>query len=149
MANISPPLPPIGLSKNKCVVTIPEPRLVLRPNTLGCVGPCIREFAQWIVSHECRDISMIEDADEATEHLLSLLSVHYDKYFPEKRQRMSDDNKPWMTTRILRLMDQRRKAYDCGRMVQWRELYFKIKIEVKKAKKKESQIDRTKSNELK
>ena len=94
----------------------------------------IREFGQRIVSHEWSGIWMIEDLDEATGNLKSLLSVQYDKCFPEKKERMSDDNKPWMTTRFLKLMDQRRRAYDCGRMVQWRELYFKIKVEVKKAK---------------
>ena len=56
---------------------------------------------------------MIEDADEATGNLLSLLSVQYDKCFPVKSQRMSNDNKSWMTTRILKLMDQRRRTYDC------------------------------------
>lgn len=93
---------------------------------------------------------MIEDADEATENLLSLLSVQYEKCFPEKRQRMRNDNKPWMTTRILKLMDQRRKAYDCGRMVEWRELYFKTKVEVKKAKKETARsIERNQMNSSK
>ena len=63
---------------------------------------------------------------------------------------MSDDNKPWLTTRILKLMDQRRKACDCGRMVQWRELYFRIKVEVKKAKKESARaIERNQMNSSK
>ena len=44
---------------------------------------------------------MIEDVDEATEHLLCLFSVRYEKCFPEKRQQMRNDNKLWMTTQIL------------------------------------------------
>ena len=53
---------------------------------------------------------------------------------------MSDGNKPWMTTRILELLDQKRKDYNCGRMVQWRKQYFKIKVEMKKVKKESDRL---------
>ena len=44
-------------------------------------------------------------------------------------------------------MEQSRKAYDCGRMVQWKELYLEIKVEVKIAKKESARsIERNQMN---
>ena len=95
-------------------------------------------------------ILMNEDADEAAEMFTQLLREQYERCFIEKSQRMHNDNKPWMTTRILKLMDQRRKAYDNGRMVQWRELYFRVKEEVKKAKSETAKsIERNQLNSRK
>ena len=81
--------PPKGLSKHKCVVTIPDSRpdplaqhtRIFRPFR----DSSIRKFGQWIVSHEWSDISMIEDVDETTGKLLNLLSVQFDKCFSRKK----------------------------------------------------------------
>ena len=93
---------------------------------------------------------MNEDADEAAGMFIRLLMYQYERCFPEKRQRMRNDNKPWMTARILNLMDRRRKAYDNGRIIQWRELYFKVKDEVKKMKSETAKsIERNQLNSRK
>ena len=130
--------PPIGLSKHKCVATSPDPRPGPPPHHTRIFRPLrdssVRDFGQWIVPYEWREILMSQDTDEATECFIGLLGDRYERNFPEKRQRMREDNKPWITARILKLMDQRRKAYDRGQMVLWRELYFRTKEEVKKAK---------------
>ena len=47
---------------------------------------------------------------------------------------MRTENKPWITARILKLMDDRRRAWDRGQMDQWRHLYYKVKREIKQAK---------------
>ncbi|XP_063611106.1 uncharacterized protein LOC134784854 [Penaeus indicus] len=100
--------PPIGLSRHLCV---------------------------WITHEEWRDVLATSDADEAADTMERVLLERYEACFPERRQRMRKENKPWITARILRLMDARRRAYDRGNLDRWRELYRQIKCEIKNTKR--------------
>ena len=131
--------PPIGLSRHLCVLCQPEATPAPPPYTVRVYRPfldsSVRSFGQWITAQDWSTVLSVQDADEAADLLEGMVRQQYEVHFPEQQQRMRRDNKPWISARILRLMDQRRRAYSRGRMDKWRQLYFRVKAEIKAAKK--------------
>ncbi|XP_042892195.1 uncharacterized protein LOC122266485 [Penaeus japonicus] len=131
--------PPIGLSHHLCVVSRPDVHPALPAYNVRTFRPfldsSIRQFGQWITREEWGDVLATRDADEAADTMERALLERYEACFPERRQRMRTESKPWITARILRLMDARRRAYDRGHMSRWRELYHQVKREIKNAKR--------------
>ena len=131
--------PPIGLSRHRCVLSRPDALPAPPSYSVRSFRPfldsSVRRFGQWITSEDWRDILATDDADEAADTLERMLVEQYESSFPERRQRMRKENKPWITAKILRLMDARRQAYTRGRMDQWKTLYYQVKQEIKIAKR--------------
>ncbi|XP_063594912.1 uncharacterized protein LOC134771886 [Penaeus indicus] len=131
--------PPIGLSRHLCVVSRPDVQPEQSTYSVRTFRPfldsSVRQFGQWITHEEWRDVLATSDADEAADTMERVLLERYEACFPERRQRMRKENKPWITARILRLMDARRRAYDRGNLDRWRELYRQIKWEIKNTKR--------------
>ena len=120
--------PPIGLSRHLCVLSQPEVPPPPPPYTVRVYRPfldsSIRSFGQWITAEDWSAVLSPENVNEAANMFEGTVKQPYEASFPEQRQRMRRENKPWITARILRFMDQRRRAYHRGRMDQWRQLYF-------------------------
>ncbi|KAK8372162.1 hypothetical protein O3P69_014951, partial [Scylla paramamosain] len=112
--------PPIGLSRHLCVLCQPEAPPAPPPYTVRVYRPfldsSVRSFGQWITAEDWSAVLSVQDVDEAADLLEGMVRQQYEVHFPEQQQRMRRENKPWITARILRLMDQRRRAYSRGRM---------------------------------
>ncbi|XP_042875153.1 uncharacterized protein LOC122255263 [Penaeus japonicus] len=131
--------PPIGLSHHLCVVSRPDVHTALPAYNVRTFRPFLdsstRQFGQWITREEWGDVLATRDADEAADAMERVLLERYEACFPERRQRTRTESKPWITARILRLAEARRRAYDRGHMSRWRELYHQVKREIKNAKR--------------
>ena len=114
-------LPAIGKSDHCCVVLHPNKQVQKPKAVRSYVRPItdssIRSFGQWITLEKWEAIYAVESADEKASVLEELLLEKFHTHFPEKCVKQREDDKPWLTESIKRLINQPQKAYYmCGNM---------------------------------
>ena len=132
-------LPPIGLSKHKCVLVRPTaapppPRhhtLQYRPYKESSV----REFGSWITAVDWSFLESSPTLEHQENAFHTVLKHQYDTHFPLKTWRKRDSDQPWMTPEIKRLINKKRHAYNQANSERYRELNFCLKRKMKQAKK--------------
>jgi len=86
----------------------------------------VREFGQWIVSHEWTEVLTMDSVDSKTEAFYNTLGEAIDKYFPQKRTKVHNNDKPWITTAVKALLKKRQEAYTLGQCHLYKFLRNKV-----------------------
>ncbi len=131
-------LPPIGLSRHKCVLVRPAtpaspPRhhaVQYRPYKESSM----REFGSWITAVDWSFLETYPSIEQQENALHAILQHQYEAYFPLETWRKRESDQPWMTPEIKRLIVKKRNAYNKGNTERYRELNCCEKRKIKQAK---------------
>ena len=108
------------------------------------------QMQQWLTDQTWNEVYKAESAHEKAENFQTLLVNALNKFFPEKIQKISNDDQPWINFKIKKLDRQRKRIFHKERRSnKYIKLENKFKTEVKKAKQffyKKSVADLKKSN---
>ena len=97
----------------------------------------LTSFGRWIVQQSWHEVYKCETVDEKVELFHSLLLAQYEKSFPEKKVRVSDDDEPWYTQELKELdRKKKREFFRHQKSAKWRQLQveYKKKIGIEKSK---------------
>ncbi len=95
----------------------------------------MREFGFWITAVDWSFIETYQTAEHQENALHAVLNDQYETHFPLKTWRKRDDDQPWMTPEIKRLLNKKRHAYNQGNVRRYRDINFGAKGKIKQAKK--------------
>ena len=76
-----------------------------------------------------------QSVEQQENALHSVLTHQYENYFPLKTWRKRDNDQPWMTPEIKRLLNKKRRAYNQNNIERYRDLNNNAKNKIKQAKK--------------
>ena len=62
----------------------------------------------WLMQQEWKEVSEAESAHDKAQNLQTMLLQNFYKFFPEKTQKISSDDQPWISNK-LKQMDRKRK----------------------------------------
>ncbi|XP_072021915.1 uncharacterized protein [Amphiura filiformis] len=133
---------PVGTSDHSSVLWTPLNSLPSKANTTRSrvVRPMkdsnMREFGIWIGERNWSEVYEKTSAVEKCNAFYTTLQEGIDRYFPIKTMKVHSADKPWMTSYIKRLIDERQQVFHREhRSRKWKRLRNKISREIAKAKK--------------
>ena len=134
-------LPSIGTSDHLCVlyepvdkVITPIKKTILYLRTFP--DSAILAFGHWLVNFDWSILFSISDVNLKITYFFEIMWIMIDKYFPLKKVIATNNDKPWMTSKIKCLMDDRTRAHTSGNFYIRDILAKRVKSEIEKAKKK-------------
>ena len=84
----------------------------------------IREMGQWIQSQTWKEIYDIQSPDLKAEKFEELLMLKVNLLFPEKTIKLSENDKPWVDSQLLKLDRQCKREYNKNKKsAKWANLY--------------------------
>ncbi|KAI8511472.1 hypothetical protein Bbelb_105720 [Branchiostoma belcheri] len=95
----------------------------------------IREFGQWIVTHEWLEVHTAVSAESKTAAFYNTLNTALDKHFPQKRTKVHNNDKPWISTVVKSLILKRQEAHRYGHRHLYKFLRNKIARLISTSKK--------------
>ena len=107
-----------------------------------------RAFGQWIVSEDWNEIYTTEMADDKASKFEQILFDQYEMHFPEKSVKCRQEDKPWITAKLKRMIKARDEAFRGGNDDKYKSLRNEIQREISNAKQKhyENNIDGLRTN---
>lgn len=133
-------LSPIGLSDHVSVLWKPKSERVAAMNNLKTkiTRPLnvsgIQSFGSWIQRQNWHEVLENGDTQGKANAFYSILDLGVSTCFPEKKRKIHNKDKPWITQKIKHLVLKRQKAFELGKVMEWRKLRNQVKREVEKAK---------------
>lgn len=131
-------LPPIGLSRHKCVLVRPATPASPPHHHAVQYRPykesSMREFGSWITAVDWSFLETYPSIEQQENALHAILQHQYEAYFPLETWRKRESDQPWMTPEIKRLIVKKRNAYNKGNTERYRELNCCAKRKIKQAK---------------
>ena len=142
-------LPSIGTSDHLCVLYEPvvNPKIDIEKNTIFIRKfhrSAMIAFGSWLVQFDWNVLLSISDVNLKIAYFFELMWIMIEKYFPLVKVVSTNNDKPWITSKIKSLISERQKAHKSLNFYARDQLAKKIKIEIKKAKHKYNQ-SKTKS----
>ncbi|XP_049333313.1 uncharacterized protein LOC125801152 [Astyanax mexicanus] len=136
------PLPPLGKSDHNLVFLQPQYKpLVLRQPTTT------RSFRVWSPEaeealrdcYDTTDWSVLlhphgEDIEGVTHCVTDYLNFHMDVAVTTKTVRCFPNNKPWITSTVKDLLNQKKRAFKDGHLVELKRVQRELKVRLKEAK---------------
>ncbi|KAI8493084.1 hypothetical protein Bbelb_290880 [Branchiostoma belcheri] len=74
----------------------------------------IRDFGQWMTSYSWQEVYESDTVEENTTAFYSTLHSAIDKFFPQKRAKLHQADKPWITSSLKCLIHKRQLAHHQG-----------------------------------
>ena len=71
----------------------------------------IRQFGQWITQEDWAELKSTSSSSEQADMLSIILQGQVDKYFPVKKVRVSNIDKPWITNNLKKMDRLRKEEY--------------------------------------
>ena len=136
-------LPRIGTSDHYAILIQSTANPQLKSNTQRPVQyrremreSNIGEFGRWITGHNWNALYKLDNCEEKYDLFLTLVSNAIEKHFPLKRCRLSNTDKPWVTSRLKALISKRQTAFHkYGKLsIQYKSFRIKVKSEISKSK---------------
>ncbi|KAK4323709.1 hypothetical protein Pmani_005611 [Petrolisthes manimaculis] len=129
------PLPPVVRSNHASILWSPAPTTsVPRETVTQSYRPTpdssIREFGQWLVHHPWIEVTEPQDVHTKFHNYVNTTTEAYHHYFPTKTIRVHPADTPWMTPRIMRLLQLRNKLFYTD-PAQYRSLRNRVIREIK------------------
>ncbi|XP_041460838.1 uncharacterized protein LOC121411992 [Lytechinus variegatus] len=134
-------LSPIGRSDHNGVLWSPDSNHLKPPNKTQrkVIRPMrdsdVRQFGQWISSHDWSNVRDAGNVDAKCNEFYSDLNAAIDRFFPAKTIQVHSRDKLWVTPRIKALIKKRQAAF-AKRSSDWHRLRNKVQREIREAKKK-------------
>ncbi|KAI8502529.1 hypothetical protein Bbelb_201170 [Branchiostoma belcheri] len=129
---------PLGLSDHYSVTWAPKVTKAANKTHTRVVRPLkdsdIRAFGAWISQHDWNEVYNATSAQEKTDGFYKTLNQQTDKFFPTKVVKIHPTDKPWITTRVKRLIKKRQEAFYQRKEEVWKRLRNKIIRHIKLAK---------------
>ena len=109
----------------------PTKRLVRRYPQSG-----IDVFGSWVTANDWNsELGSTPTADDFTATFTSQLTGAVDRIFPLKTLKCNHSQKPWITSAIKLLIEDRQKAFHSLNLPPWRSLRHKVQQEIAEGKK--------------
>ncbi|KAI4896520.1 hypothetical protein NFI96_029536, partial [Prochilodus magdalenae] len=135
-------LPPLGRSDHNLVVLTPQYKpLVQRqpasirsvrkwsPEAVESLQGCF-EATQWDVLCDPHN----QDIDEVTSCVTDYINFCVDSVVPSKTIRCFANNKPWVTSNLKHLLNQKKRAFKTGDKEELKRVQTELRIRIKEAK---------------
>ena len=134
-------LPGFGSSDHLCVLYEPQEKInsqieknKITIRTFPDSG--IKAFGTWLIHFDWSALLKINDVNMKVNYFFQIMWAMIDKYFPLKIVVSTNNDKPWITSKIKTLITERQKAHKNKNFHTRDQLARKIKLEIKKAKHK-------------
>ena len=96
----------------------------------------LERMRDWFRSQTWQEIYEVESAHEKAKIFQNMLIKSWEEFLPEKIGKFSDDDKPWMNSKLKALDRKRKRIFRKERQSdRWKTADEVFKIEVEKAKK--------------
>ena len=131
---------PIGMSDHNAVMWLPSSAGLSRPNstTTRVVRPMrdsdIRSFGRWIADHDWSEVSVAVTASEKCDAFYASLHLGMNTFFPTKRVRIHDRDKPWITPEIKSMITKRQRLFTIGPTSEWKACRNRVIRSINRAK---------------
>ena len=130
-------LPSIGTSDHLCVLYEPvvNPKIDIEKNTIFIRKfhrSAMIAFGSWLVQFDWNVLLSISDVNLKIAYFFELMWIMIEKYFPLVKVVSTNNDKPWITSKIKSLISERQKAHKSLNFYARDQLAKKIKIEIKK-----------------
>ncbi|XP_072048885.1 uncharacterized protein [Amphiura filiformis] len=131
---------PIGKSDHTCIVWKPN-KMYRQDKTKSVtkkVRPMkdsqIREFGSWVQSQTWDNVTNARGTQDKADALYGYLDNAVESLFPMKTIKIHSNNKPWVNSKITKLIELRQRAFTPQRTTEWRRLRNRVQREIFKAK---------------
>ena len=94
----------------------------------------IREFGRWTQNQTWDNVINAQGTQDKAHALYGYLDDSIESFFPMKTVKIHSDNKPWVNSKITKLIKLRQKAFAPQRTAEWRQLSNNVQREISKAK---------------
>ena len=133
------PMSPLGFSDHICVLWKSQFQVktkntfkINKSRPLQKSG--ISAFGQWVQDQDWHEVLESCDTQTKADVFYSMLDIAIDSCFPVKKTKMHNNDKPWLTPHIKKLIHERQVAFANKDQQQWRKLRNLVKREIEKAK---------------
>ena len=91
----------------------------------------INTFGRWVSSHHWfTGLYSVASVESLTELFKTDVKTTIDIHFPLKSVKIHPTDRPWMTSRIKKLILERQRAFHSDRNGRWRELRTRVRDEI-------------------
>lgn len=137
----SDPIPysPIGYSDHRCVLwksviaDVSYKNVVKTHFCRPITDSGIRSFGTWLQNQDWHEVLNAQGTQNKTNVFYQILDCANDLFFPVKKKKVHNNDKPWVTSHIKNLIIARQRAFENDDK-EWRKLRNRVKREIIKAK---------------
>ena len=94
----------------------------------------IKEFGRWIQNQTWDNVINAQGTQDKADAFYGYLDDSIESFFPMKTVKIHSNNKPWVNSKITKLIKLRQKAFTPQRTAEWRQLRNNVQREISKAK---------------
>ncbi|XP_072042807.1 uncharacterized protein [Amphiura filiformis] len=94
----------------------------------------IREFGNWIQHKDWTNVLNASNTQQKADALYESLHGAVESFFPLTTVKVHNNNKPWMSDKIKKLVKKRQLAFSTGNNEVYKKLRNKVQREIKRAK---------------